>query len=130
MLAHLCYGSRIWETFGTVFAILWIFSLYQFFSRLIFDLECLCVPFLNDFLNSHSKKWLWKFFSHSKIIYRSKLHTVTHKKLHTKLLSNVQTVFFIKSGILFNIFYCPCMFVNKHFTFHILRAQISESKMR
>ena len=29
----------------------------------------------------------------------------------------VHTVFFIKSGLLFNIFYCPCIFVNKHFTF-------------
>ena len=28
MLAHLCYGSRIRESFGPVFAVLWIFSLY------------------------------------------------------------------------------------------------------
>ena len=52
MLDRLYYGSRIREIFAVVFAILWIFSLYQLFSILTFGLECLCVPFLSGFPNS------------------------------------------------------------------------------
>ena len=52
MLAHLYYGNRIREIFAVIFAILWIFSLYQLFSILAFGLECLCVPFLSGFPNS------------------------------------------------------------------------------
>ena len=52
MLDRLYYGSRIREIFAVVFAILWIFSLYQLFSILTFGLECLCVAFLSGFPNS------------------------------------------------------------------------------
>ena len=51
-------------------------------------------------------------------------------KSYTDQNLNVHILVFVKSGLLFNILYCPYMFANKHFSFHVSSAQISESKMR
>ena len=117
---------KIWKSFYA-FIFVWVciyFSVYKYLS---------CVPAIGCIKNQpafYGKyrliKITWKFsrtrMRHIEInllkstlmqIWNLKIsHSLSHEFLSYSL---VKFVYFVKSRLIFNIFYCFCMFVNKHF---------------
>ena len=60
---------------------------------------------------------IWKFHCMCGFIRKQYLESFAFLILRILELLTLKVCFFLKSRLLFNIFYCFCMFINKHFIY-------------
>ena len=96
-------------------------------SRIIADFNFLTMPTTIYFI-TFSVSWIYitkqnkfrliqRFILHM-FVYKNNILKISHSESEEfSSYSPLKFVFFLKSSLLFNLFYCFCMFVNKHFAY-------------